>query len=90
MPTIKAVLFDLFETLITESHVAPTRASSVAHALGLEWQAYTRDGFVRAVEAATQRLVDERFLLQEDADRYVNAARESDLFPSRATGERVR
>jgi HAD superfamily hydrolase (TIGR01509 family) len=37
---IKAVLFDLYETLITESHVAPTRASSLAHALGLERQAY--------------------------------------------------
>lgn len=37
---IKAVVFDLFETLITESHVAPTRASSLAHALGLERQAY--------------------------------------------------
>lgn len=37
---ITAVLFDLFETLITESHVAPTRASSLAHALGLERQAY--------------------------------------------------
>ena len=37
---IKAVLFDLFETLITESHYAPTRASSLAPALGLERQAY--------------------------------------------------
>jgi putative hydrolase of the HAD superfamily len=37
---IKAVLFDLYETLITESHLAPTRASSLAHALGLERQAY--------------------------------------------------
>src|SRR5688572_20950353 len=37
---IKAVLFDLYETLITESHVAPTRASSLGHALGLEQQAY--------------------------------------------------
>jgi len=37
---IRAVLFDLFETLITESHVAPTRASSLAHVLGLERQAY--------------------------------------------------
>jgi hypothetical protein len=36
---IKAVLFDLFETLITESHLAPTRASSLAPALGLERQA---------------------------------------------------
>lgn len=37
---IKAVLFDLFETLITESHVRPTRASSLAAALGLEREAY--------------------------------------------------
>src|SRR5436309_646467 len=33
-------------------------------------------GFVKAVEAATRALVAERFLLQEDADRYVTAARE--------------
>ena len=39
-PVIRAILFDLFETLITESHVAPTRASSLAPALGLERQAY--------------------------------------------------
>jgi putative hydrolase of the HAD superfamily len=37
---ITAVLFDLYETLITESHLAPTRASSLAHALGLDRQAY--------------------------------------------------
>jgi putative hydrolase of the HAD superfamily len=37
---IKAVLFDLYETLITEAHLAPTRASSLADALGLERQAY--------------------------------------------------
>ena len=32
-------------------------------------------GFVRAVEEATRRLVQQRFLLQEDADRYIQAAR---------------
>jgi putative hydrolase of the HAD superfamily len=37
---IKAVLFDLYETLITESHLAPTRASSLAFVLGLERQDY--------------------------------------------------
>lgn len=37
---INAVLFDLFETLITESAVQPTRASSLAQALGLENEAY--------------------------------------------------
>ncbi len=33
---IEAVLFDLFETLITERHVGPTRASSLGPVLGLE------------------------------------------------------
>ena len=37
---INAVLFDLFETLITESQIRPTRASSLAAALGLEPKAY--------------------------------------------------
>jgi hypothetical protein len=32
-------------------------------------------GFVRAVEAAARKLVGERFLLQEDADRYIQAAK---------------
>ena len=31
-------------------------------------------GFVRAVEDATRKLVEARFLLQEDADRYIQAA----------------
>ena len=39
-PVIDAILFDLFETLVTESHYAPTRASSLAPALGLERYAY--------------------------------------------------
>jgi putative hydrolase of the HAD superfamily len=37
---IGAVLFDLFETLVTESHYAPTRASSLGPALGLDPAAY--------------------------------------------------
>ena len=37
---IDAVLFDLYETLITEAPVAPTRASSLFAALGLEREAY--------------------------------------------------
>src|SRR5262249_31319181 len=32
-------------------------------------------GFVRAVEAATKALVKDRFLLQEDADRFITAAK---------------
>ena len=34
-------------------------------------------GFVKAVEAAARKLVGERFLLQEDAERYIRAAKES-------------
>jgi HAD superfamily hydrolase (TIGR01509 family) len=37
---INAVLFDLFETLITESPVQPTRASSLGDALGLQPEAF--------------------------------------------------
>ena len=37
---INAVLFDLFETLITESPVLPTRASSLGAALGLQPEAF--------------------------------------------------
>jgi hypothetical protein len=39
-------------------------------------------GFVRAVEAGAKALVRDRFLLQEDADRYVAAAKASDVFTS--------
>lgn len=37
---IKAVLFDLFETLITESPVQPTPASSLGETLGLQQEAF--------------------------------------------------
>jgi putative hydrolase of the HAD superfamily len=37
---IKAVLFDLFETLITESRVNPTRASRLGETLGLDQEAF--------------------------------------------------
>jgi hypothetical protein len=40
-------------------------------------------GFVKAVEEAARALVAERFLLQEDADRYVAAARASGTFETR-------
>jgi FMN phosphatase YigB (HAD superfamily) len=37
---ISAVLFDLYETLITESGIQLTRASALATALGLEEKVY--------------------------------------------------
>ena len=39
---INAVLFDLYETLITESHLRPTRASSLGPVLRLEREAYRK------------------------------------------------
>lgn len=38
-----AVIFDLFETLISEAGLRPTRASSLAACLGLDEQAYRRE-----------------------------------------------
>ena len=40
-----------------------------------------RAGFVKAVEVAARALVSERFLLQEDADRYIEAARAGGELP---------
>jgi putative hydrolase of the HAD superfamily len=37
---VRAILFDLFETLITESGAAPTRASSLGSELGCEREAF--------------------------------------------------
>jgi hypothetical protein len=45
----------------------------------LEERYRDHDGFVGAVEAASRRLVKERFLLQEDADQYIQAAKNSDI-----------
>jgi hypothetical protein len=44
--------------------------------------------FVKAVEAAARKLVGQRFLLQEDADRYVEAAKRTDLFAEEVTAAR--
>jgi putative hydrolase of the HAD superfamily len=67
---IKAVLFDLFETLITESELQPTRASSLAGTLGLEEDAYRAEwkarrpnvvlgqvSFANALTAISQTLI---------------------------------
>jgi hypothetical protein len=46
----------------------------------LEERYGSRDGFVKAVSAAAQKLVQQRFLLREDADRYIEAAKQVTLF----------
>jgi hypothetical protein len=45
----------------------------------LEERYGTHDGFVRAVQTATRELVEERFLLKEDATAFVEAAQASDV-----------
>lgn len=47
--------------------------------LSLEERYKTHDGYVAVVKAATERLVRERFLLQEDAERLVREAAASDV-----------
>jgi hypothetical protein len=59
---------------------AKTKAARQANGdprLSLEERYGTHHGFVNAVEEASRKLVRERFLLQEDADRYIQAAKES-------------
>ncbi len=45
--------------------------------LSLEERYRDHDGFVKFLTAEAGRLVKRRFLLQEDADRYVQGARDS-------------
>jgi len=61
---------------------AATRAERLATGdprLSLEERYTDHAGFVRNVEAAAQALVAERFLLSEDAARFVEAAKASDV-----------
>jgi FMN phosphatase YigB (HAD superfamily) len=53
---VKAVLFDLFETLVTESWTQPTRASSVGDALGLEGEAFRVEWKARRPRVVLGRL----------------------------------
>jgi hypothetical protein len=55
------------------------RTSSGDSRKSLEERYRDHEGFVRAVESATRALVRARFLLPEDAERYVTAAKDSDV-----------
>lgn len=48
----------------------------------LEERYATHQGFVNAVERGARELVERRFLLQEDADRFIEAAKASDVLSS--------
>jgi hypothetical protein len=68
---------------------AKTRAERMAAGdprLSLEERYTSRDGLVESVERATRELVGQRFLLQEDADRFVAAARTAGVMPSTGGG----
>ena len=56
MSKVRAVLFDLYETLITEAPVEPTRAGTLAAALGLEREAYRREWKARRPRIVTGEL----------------------------------
>lgn len=61
-----------------------TRAERLAtgdERLSLEERYGSQAGYVAAVQAAADRLVAERFMLQEDADRYVAQARANPILP---------
>lgn len=53
---VRAVVFDLFETLVTEAGTPPTRVSSVGAALGLEREAFRVEWKARRPHVVTGRL----------------------------------
>ncbi len=53
---IDAVVFDLYETLVTETHAQPTRASSLGPALGLDPRAYRPEWKARRPRIVTGEL----------------------------------
>jgi hypothetical protein len=55
------------------------RTASADSRKSLEERYRTHQGFVEAVEKAARQLVNDRFLDPEDAERYVAAARASDV-----------
>jgi hypothetical protein len=61
---------------------AETRAERLASGdsrLSLEERYRDHRGFVKAVENAAKKLVRERFLLEEDAEKFIKAAEDSDI-----------
>lgn len=52
--------------------------------LSLEERYGTQEGYLCAVRRAAEKLVDERFLLREDADRLIAQAMSGNVLPSRA------
>jgi hypothetical protein len=47
--------------------------------LSIEERYQTREGYVKEVEKVVRKLVRERLLLQEDAERYIQGAQASNV-----------
>jgi HAD superfamily hydrolase (TIGR01509 family) len=53
---VKAILFDLFETLVTESHTRPPGVASHASRLGCDWEAFRSHWKLLRAEVMTGRM----------------------------------
>jgi HAD superfamily hydrolase (TIGR01509 family) len=56
VPMVRAVVFDLFETLVTELGTQPTRVSSIGAALGLEREAFRTEWKAARLHVVSGRL----------------------------------
>jgi FMN phosphatase YigB (HAD superfamily) len=87
---ITTVPFDLFETLITESNVPPTRASSLAVDLGLERNAYRscEEGVAKPAPDIYLRALD-RLDARADTTVYVGDGADNELAGAAHAGLRA-
>jgi hypothetical protein len=72
-------LCGLTGSFIPFARTASERQSTKDPRKSLQERYGDHEGFVRAVDRAARALVSERFLLQEDADRFIAAAKASDI-----------
>jgi hypothetical protein len=72
-------LCGLTGSFIPFARTAAARRTSGDSRPSIEERYVGRDGLVRAVERAAKALVNERFLLPEDADRFVEAVKSADI-----------
>jgi hypothetical protein len=75
----EADLCGLSGSYIPFADTKATRQASGDPRPSLEERYRDQAGFVKAVEEASKKLVKDRLLLQEDADRYIQAAKASNV-----------
>jgi hypothetical protein len=72
-------LCSLLGSFIPFAHTKADRLASGDPRKSLEERYHTHEGFVAAVTRAAKRLVHERFLIEQDAQRYIDAAEASNI-----------